>query len=126
MMTIIVFAGLAGLSPALQSSPPAKASSSASATRVKIELQDKARTLYGDDNVAITFVSNKSFQDMTSAGDVESGVVLKEAPDKSEIFLDKDPCKGRMISFHKPYTKQSAGTVRCGGTDFPKVTVTQR
>lgn len=125
MKILIVFSGLALLSSA-QSSRTGKAVWSPEAAKVKNEIQDKARALYGDDTLTIAFASDKGFRDMTSKGDVESGVVLREAGDKTEIFLDKDPCNGKIIAFHKPYTKQDAGRVKCAGKDLPKVIVTQK
>ena len=125
VLPLIVFSNFALLLSAIQLSQP-KAASSAGTLKVKNELQEKAQALYGNDALAITFVNDKGFRDMTSAGDVETGVVFKEAQDKSEIFLDKNPCKGKMISFHKPYSKQNAGTVKCGDKEIPTVTVTQK
>lgn len=124
-LPMIVFPGFVLLLSAIPSNQP-KAASSAKAFKVKNELQEKARVLYGNDAHVVTFVNDKGFRDMTSVGDVETGVVFKEALDKSEIFLDKNPCRGKMISFHKPYTKQNAGTVKCGDKDIPTVTVTQK
>lgn len=90
------------------------------------DLQKKAKELYGIDAPQIVFASQKSPRDMTTISQVATGVVFKEATDKSEIFLDMNPCKGKVIAFHKPYTKQDATPVKCGEKYIPQITVTQK
>jgi hypothetical protein len=90
------------------------------------DLQKKAKELYGIDAPQIVFASQKSPKDMTTIGQVETGVLFKEATDRSEIFLDMNPCKSKVIAFHKPYTKQNAVPVKCGEKYIPQITVTQK
>jgi|ERR1019366_1529890 hypothetical protein len=98
-----------------------------SSKRLDVELMSlkgKAKELYGSDApTMVTFVRKKPIDDMTKVGEVATGVIFKEA--KDELFLDTDPCKGKMLAFHQPYGKQDAGTVPCGGKDVKKTTVTQ-
>ncbi len=90
---------------------------------VKQDLQLRAYQLYGADSPQITVQrpDAKAIQ-----GDVVYGVVLKEADDKSEIFVDVNPCNGKIVAFHQPYTTQNAGTVHCHNVSLPKVAITQR
>jgi hypothetical protein len=62
------------------------------------------------------------------AGDIASGVVESEKPDK--LYLNTTPCKPAQeadtVVFHKPYTKTAAGEIVCNGHHFDKVSVRQQ
>jgi hypothetical protein len=62
------------------------------------------------------------------AGDIASGVVESEKPDK--LYLNTTPCKPAQeadtVVFRKPYTKTAAGEIVCNGHHFDKVSVRQQ
>ena len=50
-------------------------------------------------------------------GDTARGLVLKD--DGQELQLDATPCHPQrtVIVFHRPYTREAAGSVHCQGAD---------
>jgi hypothetical protein len=59
-------------------------------------------------------------------GDAVSGVVLSD--DGSVLRLDTTPCASSrtVVVFHRPYTREAAGTIRCGSTPRDVVQVIQQ
>lgn len=108
-----------------QNEPQRAVNKSARSDMELASLKMRAKDLYGADAPAtVKFVKKRPPEDMTNVGEVATGVIFKEA--KDELFLDTDPCKGKMIAFHKPYEKQKAGVVTCGGKELQRTTVTQK
>jgi hypothetical protein len=59
-------------------------------------------------------------------GEIAAGVVVEERP-SGELYLDTNPCTGRIVRFHSPYRTAGVGRqVTCNGHAFDKVQVEQR
>ena len=95
---------------------------------IRLHLQEVVKKLYGKDApTELEWVKMTNIQQMTKLGDVAEGTKIEEAKGESELYLDKDPCNGKIIAFHHPYEKQDTGkTKKCGAKTFPILRVLQK
>ena len=80
------------------------------------KIRDALKKLYGTIPSDITVVGSEP-------GDVATGIVVQEA--QGELFLDKKPCIGDIVSFQEPYRKIVVGKQSCKGKSHEKVQVEQ-
>jgi hypothetical protein len=94
----------------------------------RLHLQEVVKKLYGKDAPKeLEWVKITPIQQMTKRGDVAEGTKIEEAKGEDELYLDKDPCKGKAIAFHYPYEKHDTGkTKKCGEKTFPILRVLQK
>lgn len=60
----------------------------------------------------------------TRVGDIATGVVLLE--EKGDLYLDTNPCNGRVVVFRKPYRKSAIGSITCGTKELTRVQIEQK
>ena len=116
----VLFLVSAGLSY-YTSTPAAPQSQTSKATSTKDSLRKQAQTLYGTARLDGLVVQ------AAATGKASTGVVIREAADKSELALDVDPCNGKIEVFTEPYKKtDTSETVKCNDKTFHMVRVTQK
>jgi hypothetical protein len=60
----------------------------------------------------------------TRVGESGTGVVLESKGD--QVYLDANPCNGRIMVFTDPYDKETAGSATCGGKAVPQFKFVQK
>jgi hypothetical protein len=88
---------------------------------IRLRLQAVMKRMYGKDAPErLTWEDAMPIQTMTKIGDVAEGIKIEESKGETELYLDKDPCKGNTIAFHYPYKKEDTyKTKKCGQKTFP-------
>jgi|HubBroStandDraft_4_1064222.scaffolds.fasta_scaffold53337_1 hypothetical protein len=128
-----LFFATAALLVSARSQPSSKSAQELTAKQddlkvTRLHLQEVVKKLYGQDApTELKWVKMTTIQQMTKFGDVAEGTKIEEAKGESELYLDKDPCNGKVIAFHHPYEKQDTGkTKKCGEKSLPILRVLQK
>lgn len=62
---------------------------------------------------------------ITTPGDkADAGTIISEASD--QVYVDSDPCNGRIMTFTKPYSQKEVKKVNCGGKEVTAYTFVQQ
>jgi hypothetical protein len=77
-------------------------------------------------NIPSQGAQDKRQNQVANPGDTATGEVLKE--EGGQLQLNTKPCdrEKAVITFRKPYVKESAGTIKCEGVERKLIQVIQK